>query len=155
MAGGTTGSGEWPWRRPIEVSFRDLDVLGHVNHAVYLTWMENLRVGYFLNCAPSGRLEEMTFVLAEAAARYLKPVRFGQSLRGETAPGRVGRSSFSLLYRFLDPGSGEVLARGRTVQVMVEPGGYRSIPLTPELRSRLERDRVDPVSEGWESPSQT
>ena len=117
MAGGTTGSGEWPWRRPIEVSFRDLDVLGHVNHAVYLTWMENLRVGYFLNCAPSGRLEEMTFVLAEAAARYLKPVRFGQSLRGETAPGRVGRSSFSLLYRFLDPGSGEVLTRLRISSV--------------------------------------
>ena len=31
---------------PQEVAFRDLDVFGHVNNAVYLTYIENARLAY-------------------------------------------------------------------------------------------------------------
>ena len=33
--------------RRIEVRFRDLDALGHVNHVVYLTYVEQVRTQYF------------------------------------------------------------------------------------------------------------
>ena len=32
---------------PIEVTFRDVDAMGHVNNAVYLTWFECGRIGYW------------------------------------------------------------------------------------------------------------
>ncbi len=32
---------------PFDVRFRDLDSLGHVNNAVYLTYFEIARIGYW------------------------------------------------------------------------------------------------------------
>ena len=139
----------WPFGQEIPVTFRDLDFLGHVNHAVYFTWMENLRVEYFLGVEPTGRLEEMDFVLAEASARYARPVRFRQKVWGEVAPGWVGNTSFSLLYRFLDPDRGEALARGQTIQVMMDRRSFKKRPIPPALKEALIRDRVDPGTEGW------
>jgi acyl-CoA thioester hydrolase len=156
MAKGTGPETPWPFREEIRVTFRDLDILGHVNHSVYFTWMENLRMEYFLRLFPTDRLEEVEFVLAEASARYLRPVRFRQKVRGEVAPGWVGNTSFGLLYRFRDPDREETLARGQTVQVMVDrrTSGKRPVP-TP-LREALLRDRLDPGPEGWPArPAQT
>ncbi len=139
----------WPFGQEIPVTFRDLDVMGHVNHAVYFTWMENLRVEYFLKLVPAGRLEEVDFVLAEASASYARPVRFRQRVRGEVAPGWVGNTSFSLVYRFRDPEQGETLARGQTVQVMVDRRSFEKKPVPSSLKEALTRDRVDIGQEGW------
>ncbi|HWX25489.1 MAG TPA: acyl-CoA thioesterase, partial [Vicinamibacteria bacterium] len=32
----------------VEVRFRDLDALGHVNNAVYLTYLESARIAYWM-----------------------------------------------------------------------------------------------------------
>ena len=39
---------EWayPFSMPITVAFRDLDMLGHVNNAVYLSYFESARIAY-------------------------------------------------------------------------------------------------------------
>jgi acyl-CoA thioester hydrolase len=149
MANAPSPGPSWPFGQEIPVTFRDLDVLGHVNHAVYFTWMENLRMEYLLGLVPAGRSEELDFVLAEATARYDRPVRFRQRVRGEVAPGWVGNTSFSLVYRFLGPGPDEVLARGQTIQVMVDRQTYEKKPVPAYLREALARDRVDPGKEGW------
>ena len=53
--GGGTGGGAagavltgFPYVWPVEVRFRDLDALGHVNNAVFLTYLESARIGYWL-----------------------------------------------------------------------------------------------------------
>ena len=38
-----------PFTHPIEVRFRDLDALGHVNNAVYLTYLESARIAYWMH----------------------------------------------------------------------------------------------------------
>ena len=38
----------FPYVWPVEVRFRDLDALGHVNNAVFLTYLESCRIGYWL-----------------------------------------------------------------------------------------------------------
>lgn len=139
----------WPHTQPIDVIFRDLDPLGHVNNAVHFTWMENLRTQYYLKIHGSLDTVSLDFVLAEATCRYLKPIRFGQALRGEMAPTEVGTTSWGLLYRFVDPADGTVLARGRSVQVCIDPKTFTKRPIPVRLRTVLMADSVSPDSEGW------
>jgi acyl-CoA thioester hydrolase len=140
----------WPVRRRFEIPYHDLDVLNHLNHAAYFPYMETLRCDYYLPLLGSTDPTKIDVIIAEATCRYLAPVGYGTLLVGEVAPARpIGRTSFTLLYRFRVDGTTTLTARGRTVVVVYdyEKGSKREIP--PDRRARLERDAVDPQGEGW------
>ena len=140
----------WPHQRRFSIIYHDIDVLNHLNHAAYFPFMETLRCEYYLPLIGSTDPRSIDIIVAEATCRYLVPASYGQELLGEVAPARpLGRTSFTLLYRFRDPGSSTVYARGRTVIVCFDylRGVKKEIP--PDRRVRLEADSVDPASEGW------
>lgn len=144
------GDRPWPVRRRFYVPYHDLDVLNHLNHAAYFPYMETLRCDYYLPIVGTNDPTKLDIILAEAACRYLAPVPYGAELDGEVAPAApVGRTSFSLLYRFTVVGSSTVAARGRTVVVRYDYARGSKVELGPEARARLERDAVDPHAEGW------
>ena len=141
----------WPVRRRFYVPYHDLDVLNHLNHAAYFPYMETLRCDYYLPLlGPPHDPTRIDIIIAEATCRYLAPVPYGAELIGEIAPAApLGRTSFTLLYRFTLDGTGTVTARGRTVVVCYDymSGAKREIPA--DRRAILEQDSVDPASEGW------
>jgi acyl-CoA thioester hydrolase len=146
----TSEARPWPTRRTFYVPYHDVDVLNHLNHAAYFPYMETLRCDYYLPLLPSLDPAAIDIIIAEASCRYLAPVPYGATLVGEVAPATpLGRTSFTLLYRFTDPNSNLVVARGRSVVVTFDyqSGKKKEIPV--HVRSALERDAVDPVSEGW------
>ncbi len=140
----------WPVRRRFYVPYHDVDVLDHLNHAAYFPMMETLRCDYYLPRSGAIDPARLDIIIAEATCRYLAPVGYGSELLGEVAPARpLGRTSFGLLYRFADGRTGTTTARGRTVVVTYDyaRGAKKEIPRP--LRTILERDLVDPASEGW------
>ncbi|MCI4328580.1 MAG: acyl-CoA thioesterase [Thermoplasmata archaeon] len=150
--GGTAVLGKaWPVHRSFPVFYHHLDVLGHLNHAVYFPFMETLRCDYYL--AALGALDpaQLDIILAEASCRYLTPAHYGMELFGEVAPATpLGRTSFTLLYRFRDSNEGStVYARGRTVVVCYDYATNRKKEIPTDRRAILGRDAVDPASEGW------
>ena len=58
----------FPFTAPITVMFRDLDALGHVNNAVYLSYFEQARIGYGLRLLGTKTLTNLPFIVAEATA---------------------------------------------------------------------------------------
>lgn len=144
-------SPKWPAHRTYAVTYHDLDVLNHLNHAVYFPWMETLRCDYYLPLLGSTDPGSLDIIVAEATCRYLAPVGYGVELIGEVAPARpLGRTSFTLLYRFrLAANPTKVVARGRTVVVSFDyrAGSKKEIPAA--IRVKMERDTVDPATEGW------
>ena len=140
----------WPVRRRFYVPYHDLDVLNHLNHAAYFPYMETLRCDYYLPLVGPLDPTNLDIIIAEASCRYLAPVPYGAELVGEVAPARpVGRTSFTLLYRFTVAGTDVVAARGRTVVVCYDYAAGTKKPIPTERRAVLERDAVDPASEGW------
>lgn len=142
----------WPVRRTFYVPYHDVDVLNHLNHAAYFPYMETLRCDYYLPLLHSQDPTTIDIIIAEATCRYLAPVPYGATMIGEVAPSRpLGRTSFSLLYRFTltDTPTPTLTARGRTVVVSFDyrTGSKKEIPA--EVRAALERDAVDPADEGW------
>ncbi|HTT16723.1 MAG TPA: acyl-CoA thioesterase [Thermoplasmata archaeon] len=142
--------GPWALERRFSVTYHDLDVLRHLNHAAYLPMMETLRCAYYLDVIGRRDPTELDIIVAEASCRYLAPVTYGTELVGAIAPVRpLGRTSFTLAYRFRDAGTGRTTAVGRTVIVTYDyaAGAKREIP--PERRRRLEADAIAPAATGW------
>jgi acyl-CoA thioester hydrolase len=59
----------------LEVIWRDLDALGHVNNAVYFSYLEYARMKYLQELGLAFRsLQEVGIILAEAACTYHSPL---------------------------------------------------------------------------------
>ena len=134
--------GPFHYRHPIEVRFRDTDALGHVNNAVYLTYFEAARAGYYRAVTGStfGTGEgagAWTFIIARATVEYRSPALFGEPLIAECRIGWASRSSFSLEYLLTAEGSevGEArqIADGETIQVMYDLEHRRATRIPVEL----------------------
>ena len=62
-------------RIELPVQFRDIDRMGHVNHAVYLQYMETARVELARRLGMIRDLSSSSFIVAKAHAEYKKPIR--------------------------------------------------------------------------------
>jgi len=124
---------------PITVRFRDLDAFGHVNNAVYFTFMEMARVAYFTHVGllKSGEFPSPFFIIAEATCQFKAPIDMETPLVVQVRVSRLGNSSFDMEYRLIDEVNGTVLATGRTVQVTFDYSAGRSVPLPDEWRAAI------------------
>jgi acyl-CoA thioester hydrolase len=132
----------YPYIVPVTVSFRDLDALGHVNNAVYLTYLEQARIGYGLQLVGGVQVSDLTFILAEATVSYLRPAHFGDQLTIGVRIAEIGTKSFVMEYRIRRQADGELIARGRTVQVWYNYQLQRSEPVPDSFRATVARDNA-------------
>ena len=95
--------GQFRHRVDIDVRFADTDAMGHVNNAVYLTYCEAARIGYWevVTGEPlAGRHHDAeSLILAEARITYRAQVFATDRIVVETRAGRIGTSSFTLEHR--------------------------------------------------------
>lgn len=66
----------------IPVRFRDLDVLNHVNNAVFSTYFEDARI-HFVGSVPEfarALKEDKSFVLVKSSIEFLKPILYPSKL---------------------------------------------------------------------------
>lgn len=123
--------------RDIDVRFRDSDAMGHVNNAVYLTYLEVGRQAYWRRLHPEASYDNVPFVLARAVIDFRQPARTGDVVRVETRVHWVSRSAFGMQYRLTVRHSGELLAEAETVQVTYDYTARKSMPVPDELKQRL------------------
>ena len=146
---------EFPCVVPIEVRFRDLDALGHVNNAVFLTYFEQARLAFWVamhpGTAPGEPLDatQVGFVLARAECDYASPALLGERLLVGCRASDFGTSSFALDYRVVAAGSSvdaevRLVASGRTVQVTWDRATGKKAPLPDELKRRIEAFQAPP-----------
>ena len=128
------------FRMEIDIRFRDIDMLGHVNSAVYSTYLETARIKYFLS--KFGRYEP-TFVLRRAELDYLAPLHLGEVAVVEMWVGHIGESSWEFRYRIVEKNSGRVAMEARTIQVWIDPKTGAKARIPDEVRRVLEEDRLN------------
>jgi len=126
---------------PIEVRFRDLDALGHVNNAVLVSYLEQGRFQWWRDYLAGRPFQEEGFLIARVEVDYRKPIHFGDEVEVELRCARVGNSSFELSYRVLRGQNHVLLAEAKTVQVMVDLSMQRPIPIRETTRQWLEGQR--------------
>jgi acyl-CoA thioester hydrolase len=123
---------------PIEVRFRDLDSMGHVNNAVYLTYFENARIAYWRAVPGVRSRRNLDYILARAECDFRSPVTLDDELFGHIRVAAFGRTSFVFEYLLRDERTGRVVAEGRTVQVMFNYATRKAEPLDAAVRAAIE-----------------
>jgi len=108
----------FPYEVPIEVRFRDIDAMGHVNNAVYVTYFEHGRAAFFRDVFGVRSVSDIDFIVARVEVDYRRPVLLSDTVRLQLCLVEVGRTSFTVDYRLL--ASGEVAAEGRSIQVFYD-----------------------------------
>lgn len=122
----------------IDVRFRDLDAMGHVNNAVYFTYFEEGRKYFFYHLMQSQSAADFPFILARAECDYRRPIQLADPLSLRMHVSEMGGKSFILTYRLVhreDPSI--VFATGRTVQVSYDYANQRTMTTSPEIRAKL------------------
>lgn len=127
----------WRFEHEVEVRFNDCDPMGHVNNAVYLTYLEAARFTWWRNAFGSGQAAH-GFVVARVEIDYRRPAFPGERLLVRLRVDGIGRSSFTLVYEILNTRTRETIAEGRTVQVAYDAATGQSTPLSDDLRAKLE-----------------
>lgn len=118
-----------------QVRFRDLDPMGHVNNAVFLTYIEQARVIYLAEVGAAAGLEDMNMIVARVEIDFKAPVRLGQELEISVRASRFGTKSFDLDYVLRV--DGEVVAEAKSVQVAYDYDRREPVPLPAEWREKM------------------
>jgi len=122
---------DFPHVRRERVRFRDCDSMGHVNNAVYSTYLEEARIDVV------GSLS--AFILARVEIDFRAELRAGEEIEVGTRVGRIGTKSFELQHEIR---AGErLVAEALSVLVAYDYALGASVPLSGELLGRLETAR--------------
>ena len=83
----------------MKTRWRDMDALGHLNHAIYLEYMETARVDVYTQLGFSGVRKDMdeSTILGSMDVHYLSQVKHPASLDVGHRICRVGSKSFDFL----------------------------------------------------------
>jgi acyl-CoA thioester hydrolase len=114
------------------VRFRDCDAFGHVNNAVYLTYLEQARMSFLERLGLGTSVADLTIILARAEIDFRSQVSLGDEVEIGVRTARLGTKSFTLAYELRV--EGRVVAEASTVLVgydyerdesIVLPGAWR------------------------------
>jgi acyl-CoA thioester hydrolase len=117
----------FPFVHRERVRFRDCDPMGHVNNAVFSTYLEQARIGVLGDLDP--------FILAHVEIDFRAELRQGEEVEVRSRCSNVGTKSFELEHE-LRAGD-RLVAEAKSVLVGYDYEAGRSVPLTEEQRRRL------------------
>jgi acyl-CoA thioester hydrolase len=124
----------------IEVRFRDLDALGHVNNAVYFTYFEEGRKHFSKKVFGVSDISDFKFIMAHIQCDFIRPIRFNDPVILQMWVKDIGTKSFSFEYRLVDfPDETRVYATGESIQVCYDYGNNKSIEVPAKMRENLTR----------------
>jgi acyl-CoA thioester hydrolase len=126
------------YKTTIETRFADFDMMGHVNNAVYFTYMEIARAKYW-NHAIQWDWKKTGVVIAQASLDYILPVYIEDKVSMYVRTSRIGNSSFDLEYLLvkLVNGKEEICNRGKTTCVAFNYANKSSFPIPENEKARM------------------
>ena len=138
-------AGQFRHRVSIDVRFADTDAMGHVNNAVYLTYCEAARLGYWEAVTgeplPERHHDAESLILAEARITYRAQVFHTDTIVVESRATRIGRSSFTLEHRLTargPDGAARLVATSESVLVRYDYDSAAAIPLDDAFIAAVE-----------------
>jgi acyl-CoA thioester hydrolase len=121
------------FERLVPVRWRDTDAQGHVNHAVFLTYLEEARDAFYAQVIEV----DPSYVVARVEVDLRAEVRHpDRQVRVRIQAERLGTTSLTTRETILTS-SGEVAAEARVVTVRWDPGRRQPIPFSETERLRV------------------
>jgi acyl-CoA thioester hydrolase len=121
------------FEHPVRVRWRDVDALGHVNHAVFLTYLEEGRDAFYAAILGA----EPLYVVVRIEIDLRAEVPLGEKqVTVSVEPERLGTTSMATR-ELIRTAAGTLAAQARVVTVRWDPGRRTPIPFTELERAQL------------------
>jgi len=131
---------DFPFQTFDKVRYADTDRQGHVNNAVFNTFLETGRVEFLYDPANPLTDDGAAFVIANLTLRFVSEAHWPGRIDIGTGVTKVGNSSLTLAQALFQ--DGRCVATAETVIVQMNEETRKSHPLTDAARAFLDRHRV-------------
>jgi acyl-CoA thioester hydrolase len=117
----------------VQVRFADIDMMGHVNNAVYLSYFEMTRVHYLEKLLGSKwNYKKDGFLLARNEIDYIKPLFLHETPIIELKTKNMGNKSFT--FKYVVSVNGEVRTKGLSVMVCYDSLENKTVAIPDAMR---------------------
>src|ERR1700761_1529919 len=129
---------DYKYKTPITLRFSDIDAVGHVNNAIYLTYFEEGRIGY-LREVLNWDLNESGIIVGRSEVNYLKPVLLFDKVYCYVRITRIGNSSFDIMHVLVKstPSGEEICTTCKTVSISYDYRQNKSVPIPAAKRQLM------------------
>lgn len=128
-------------RTQLEVRFRDIDALRHVNNAVFFSYLEQARARYLIDVLDLDMVSGLPMILASVRLDYRSPIQYREWASIGTRVDWVGTSSISMSHRMTAGATagevGRLAAESVTILVSYDYDTARPQPVPEAWRTRL------------------
>lgn len=125
---------------PLQMRFNDIDMLGHLNNSVYLTFMDLAKARYFkaVNGDKEVDIRKMGVVIVNINANFCVPTFFNEEIAVETAAVAIGEKSITLEQRIYSVPDHQVKCSCRTIMAGFDIKTNTSMPISEEWVKKFE-----------------
>ena len=126
----------------IKVRFCDLDAMGHVNNAAYLSYLEEARLAYYNQVLQMNTNNlEFDAVVSRIEIDYIEQIRLGDEVEVYTRTAKIGNKSSDVEHLIVVAGEKgrKIAARAMTKLVSFDYKTEKTIPVPEEKRLIIER----------------
>ncbi|MEZ3549140.1 MAG: acyl-CoA thioesterase [Muribaculaceae bacterium] len=123
---------------PLQLRFNDVDVLGHVNNNVYLSFYDTGKAHYLETVKGSPvDWQNVDTVVANIDCAFIAPIYFQESIEVLTTCIAVHDKSFILFQIIREKNSGQIKSACKSVMVCFDAASAKSCSVSPEWRDAL------------------
>lgn len=125
---------------PIQMRWNDMDALGHVNNAIYITYFETARGLFMMKACPQWDWHRDMFLIGNVNVNFHKELLLtSQNVRVHVRTSKIGTKSFVLEYAITSDKNGETIihATGTTTQIMFDMQTRKTIEVPDWVRESL------------------
>jgi acyl-CoA thioester hydrolase len=129
---------EYRHRTTLQVRFRDIDAFGHVNNAVFFSYVEQARIRYLLDVLETAEpFDRLPLILARVELDYRSPIFFGDEVVVGTRVDRIGHTSIAMSHRMTAGSEERLVGDVQSVLVTYDYGAARPMPVPEDWRRRI------------------
>ncbi len=125
-------------KTPVQIRFSDMDMMGHANNGVQLSYLDLARVHYFNELFGTNiDWNEAILIVAHLEIDYLAPIMLNDNIEVHTKILKIGNKSVQMLQNIVDAKTGDI--KTKTTQVMVGFSKNKgiSIPVPDFFKERI------------------
>ena len=130
----------FPFRYELNTRWKDMDNFGHVNNAVFLTYIEDARISFFQRWKLNNR--EKSIIMASIKIDYMRQVSHPSNLIVGQRLSRLGKTSFdihSVVFIQDDP---QPAAAALVSAVCFDYEENKSVPVYPEIKADFQQNNT-------------
>ena len=126
----------------IQIRFKDIDQLGHVNNANHITYFETSRVNYFKDVFKNEtNWKETGLILAHTEVTYKNPIFLEDTISCYTKVSKIGNKSFDMENLIVKTSNSQdiIVAYGKSVLVCLNYLSKETIPIPTEWVQKIKQ----------------